>query len=149
MKCFHSFIIALLLIATLPACKKNVDSTAPEFSTSYTEVSDKKEAFDKGYFQVVGRGNGESKSMALLAARSVAQARLVEIVEGIEVERNTLVKEGKVQGDIIQTKAKGFIKFFPLCGEQYNPATGNAEVCLRLPLRTGGLGDLVEDLIEK
>ncbi|ACS78943.1 hypothetical protein [Maridesulfovibrio salexigens] len=149
MKRLHSFIIALLLITALPACKKNTVSTIPEFSTSYIEVSNKKEAFDKGYFQVVGRGNGESKSMALLAARSVAQARLVEIVEGIEVERNTLVKEGKVQGDIIQTKAKGVVKFSSLCGEQYNPATGNAEVCLRLPLKTGGLGDLVEDLIVK
>ncbi|TIH18474.1 hypothetical protein D0S45_04455 [Marinifilum sp. JC120] len=149
MKRFHYYLLALLLITTLSACKKNTASATPEFATSYIEISDKEEAFYKGYFQVVGRGNGESKSMALLAARAVAQARLVEIVEGIEVERNTLVKEGKVQGDIIQTKAKGFVKFSSICGEQYNPATGNAEVCLRLHLKTGRLGDLVEDLIER
>ncbi|WP_421900635.1 hypothetical protein [Maridesulfovibrio sp.] len=149
MKRFHYILLVLLLVSSLSACKKNTASVTPEFVKSYVEVTDREEAFYKGYFQVVGQGNGESKSMALLAARAVAQARLVEIVEGIEVERNTLVKEGKVHGDIIRTKAKGFVKFSSLCGEQYNPATGNAEVCLRLPLKTGRLGDIVEDLIEK
>ncbi len=149
MKFFHHIILCLLLIAVLPGCKKSTSPADPEFPATYTEISDKNEAFYKGYFQVVGRGNGESRSMALLAARSVAQARLVEIVEGVELERNTLIKEGKVQGDIIQTKARGFVKFSSLCGEQYNPETGNAEVCLRLPLKTGNLGDLVEGLIER
>ncbi|WP_320171867.1 hypothetical protein [Maridesulfovibrio sp.] len=149
MKFTHYVSIILLLLIVLPACKKNTVPPEQEFKTSYTEISSKEQAFYKGYFQTVGRGHGDSESMALLAARAVAQARMVEIVEGIEVKRNTLVKEGKVHGDIIETSAKGFVKFSSICGEQYNPETGNAEVCLRLPLKTGGLGDLVEDLIEK
>ncbi|WP_432734571.1 hypothetical protein [Maridesulfovibrio sp. FT414] len=149
MKIIRFLLPALLLIMLLPGCKKNTAPADPEFKNTFTEISDKNDAFYKGYFQVVGRGSGESKSMALLAARSVAQARLVEIIEGVEVERNTLIKEGKVQGDIIEAKASGYVKFSSVCGEQYNPETGNAEVCLRLPLRSGGLGDLVESLIDK
>lgn len=149
MKTIYYFLLSILLISFLLGCKKNITPVESEFKTNFTEISDKNQAFYKGCFQTVGRGKGASKSMALLAARAVAQARLVEIVEGVELERNTMVKQGKVQSDVLQLKAKGFVKFSSLCGEQYNPTTGNAEVCLRLPLKTGGLGDLVEALIEK
>ncbi|WP_156900677.1 hypothetical protein [Maridesulfovibrio bastinii] len=115
---------------------------------SFKEITDKTEAFYAGYFQVVGHGEGESKSMALLAARSIAQAELIGIINGIQIERKTAIKNGKIDVDVILARSQGMIKFASVCGEKYDSKSGEAEVCLKLELRSGGLGDLVEGLID-
>ncbi len=157
-KYIYAFLLFIFLLFPASGCIKSTSSsnnshgyTAENvyFEKTFIEISDKTDAFNNGYFQVIGRGEGDTKEMALLAARSVAQARLVEIIYGLEVERDTLVKNGKIEEDVISLKSKGFIKFASVCGEQYNPNTHHAEVCLKLMLKTGGLGDLVEVLIIK
>ncbi|SDL60653.1 hypothetical protein SAMN05660337_3362 [Maridesulfovibrio ferrireducens] len=153
----QSILLSVLILAVfmfLPGCRKNIPQTATsvvekvEKDPNFIEISDKTEAFYKGFFQVVGRGSGENKAMALLAARSVAQARLVEIINGVEVERQTLVEKGRIKSDQLRLKSSGVIRFASVCGERYNPAENTAEVCMRLALRTGNLEDIVEFLID-
>ncbi|WP_415713537.1 hypothetical protein [Maridesulfovibrio sp.] len=139
-----------LLLPIIGCQTTGPQSAAPVIETdpNFIEISDKTDAFNKGYFQVVGQGSGNNKSMALLAARSVAQARLVEIINGVEVERQTLVDQGKISSDQLQINSSGLVRFASVSAERYNPADKTAEVCMRLSLRTGGFGDLVGEMVD-
>ncbi|NDV24709.1 hypothetical protein [Desulfovibrio sp. JC022] len=149
MKFFVKYFAIILTMLTFVSMGAQTSyASENQAHSSFNEISDKNEAFYAGYFQVVGHGEGDSKSMALLAARSVAQARLVEIINGLQVERQTLVRNGKIKQDIINLKSHGVIRFASVCGEKYSPKSGEAEVCLRLTLRSGGLGDLVKGLVD-
>lgn len=81
------------------------------YPNSFKEISDKDEVFHAGYFQVVGHGVGDSKAMSLLAVRSVAQARLIEIINGLQVQRQTSVRNGKIDMDVINLKTQGVVRF--------------------------------------
>ncbi len=155
-KTSYSALLIIILALFISGCAKNTsnynDSYNPssqqsDYGNSFTEVSDKTEAFYSGYFQVVGSGSGGSKSTALNAARSDAKARLADIIEGLEYERNSLITSGQIANNKIHLEARNLANSASTCGEHYNSNTQNAEVCLKLSLRTGRLQDLVEDLV--
>lgn len=143
------FIAALVTVMPLTGCKTTgqPEMQIVETNPDYIEVSDKAEVFDKGYFQTIGTGTGTNQSMALLAARSLAQARLVEIIHGVEVERLALVKEGKLDQDSLQVHSEGVVRFAYVHAQQYASESRTARVSLRLDLKKGGLGDLVGELV--
>ncbi|WP_031483251.1 hypothetical protein [Maridesulfovibrio frigidus] len=145
-------ILALFISGCGKSTSNSNDSYNPsmqqsDYGNSFTEVSDKTEAFYSGYFQVVGSGSGGSKSTALNAARSDAKARLSDIIQGLEYERNSLIRSGQIANNAIHLGASSLANSAATCGEHYNPNTQDAEVCLKLNLRTGRLQDVVEDLV--
>ncbi len=145
LKLFKKTFLGVLIFSS---CLIIVQHSFADENQSFKEITDKQKAFYAGHFQVVGYGHGDSKYMALLAARSVAQAKLIGIINGLQIERSTSIKNGKVDMDSIVAKSQGTIKFASVCGEKYDQKSGEAEVCLKLGLRSGGVSDLVKGLID-
>ena len=70
-----------------------------------------------GYVVAIGHGtapNGQHKAKAKLNARRAAEASaqraLMEIIQGVQVNSNTTVKNMMLEQDIINTRVEGFLK---------------------------------------
>jgi len=108
-------------------------------------VKDPVKVFEEGYIQVVGASEeGQSRYKAVRAAEVVAQRKLLEILQGINLYGVTTVKDGMLHSDAVSTTVKGFLRGAVQCGDTYYPDKRYAEVCMRLNIRgKGGLYDII------
>jgi hypothetical protein len=108
-------------------------------------VKDPVKVFEEGYIQVVGASEeGQSRYRAVRAAEVVAQRKLLEILQGINLYGVTTVKDGMLHSDAVATTVEGFLRGAVQCGDTYYPDKGYAEVCMRLNIRgKGGLYDVI------
>lgn len=106
--------------------------------------------WEKGYFEATGRATArpdpnpvKMKLQAIEAAKVVAQARLVEALEGVQLVGGTLVQDAEFGGQKIMTKIKGTLAsavvvdekadFMPaptVPGGQVVEGTATVRVCL-------------------
>lgn len=99
------------------------------------EVVNPTQVFEKGYIQVIGESEaGQSRYRAKRSAEVVAQRRLLEIVQGLNLSGETTVREGMLENDKIKTTVSGFLRGAAPCGESYDRSEKYARVCLRLNL---------------
>ncbi|RJR25955.1 MAG: hypothetical protein C4582_02765 [Desulfobacteraceae bacterium] len=112
---------------------------------SWETVKDPVKVFEEGYIQVVGASEeGQSRYRAVRAAEVVAQRKLLEILQGINLYGVTTVKDGMLHSDAVATTVEGFLRGAVQCGDTYYPDKGYAEVCMRLNIRgKGGLYDII------
>ena len=131
-------------------------ATALSGAASAQNVTIKKENggallnWEKGYFEATGRATArpdpnpvKMKLQAIEAAKVVAQARLVEALEGVQLVGGTLVQDAEFGGQKIMTKIKGTLasavvvdekaEFMPaptVPGGQVVEGTATVRVCL-------------------
>lgn len=99
------------------------------------EVVNPTQVFEKGYIQVIGESEaGQSRYKAKRAAEVVAQRRLLEIVQGLNLSGETTVRDGMLENDKIKTTVQGFLRGATPCGESYDRSEKYARVCMRLDL---------------
>ncbi len=60
--------------------------------------------------QAVGVGSGKNRSLALRAAEVDAKRQLLERVKGMYLAASTLIKDGSVEGDVIDIKTQGVLR---------------------------------------
>jgi len=108
-------------------------------------VKDPVKVFEEGYIQVVGASEeGQSRYRAVRAAEVLAQRKLLEILQGINLYGVTTIKDGMLHSDAVATTVEGFLRGAVQCGDTYYPDKGYAEVCMRLNIRgKGGLYDVI------
>ncbi len=109
-----------------------------------TEVADPQRILQRGYIQTVAdSAPGQDEAMAKLAARMMAQARLLEIVDGLNLERAVTIRQGAVTADTIRMQLQGLVRHATVVLEEYRPADRSARVALRLYIdaadETGGM----------
>ena len=143
----HNRSIPLILIhAFFSLCVLHAPMALAE---EWQEISDARSIFFNGFIQVVGESApGQIRPMAELAARSMAQARLLEILVGLTVERETVIRKGVVDCDAIQAAAKGVLKGASQCGMTYDRKERYAIVCLQLHLKSQKIDPFIQELFE-
>lgn len=86
-------------------------ANAQQPSPSYTEpFTNGQVNWTTGWITATGIGLGPNRPMALRAATVVAQRNLLEIVQGVRIDSQTVVANMMVQSDTINQYVKGFIK---------------------------------------
>ncbi|MGV3524521.1 MAG: hypothetical protein ACO1RX_09860 [Candidatus Sericytochromatia bacterium] len=75
----------------------------------------------------------QEKLLARRAATADAYRKLLELVEGVQVEAETTVRDYLTESDVVRTRVQGVIKGAQPVGESLS-ADGATEVTLRLPL---------------
>ena len=97
------------------------------------------------YLKVTGKSaNNQDEYSACTAARVIAQAKLLEALDGVEIIRSVTVKEGRTQSDVIRKIVQGVLRGAEDCGKQYNEKKGSCMWCLRIKL--GGSMGVIEVL---
>lgn len=81
------------------------------------------------------RGNqAQKRLMAIRAAKADAFRQLVEIINGVHVNSETVVKDFVTESDIIKTKVEGLIRGAELVGEPKYMSDGSVEVEIQIKL---------------
>ncbi len=81
------------------------------------------------------RGNqAQKRLMAIRAAKAYAFRQLVEIINGVHVNSETIVKDFVTESDVIKTKVEGLIKGAELSGEPRYMSDGSVEVDIQIKL---------------
>lgn len=79
-------------------------------------------------------GTPQGKLLASRAAEADAYRKLLEVVQGVQVDAETTVRDFVVQSDIVRTRVQGVIKGAQRVGSPQLTADGITQVSLRLPL---------------
>ena len=95
-----------------------------------------------GYIEAVGIGappdrligKAAARPAAVRAATVVAQRNLLEIIQGVQVDSATTVRDSMVDSDVINTQVKGLVKGAQMVGKPDYMSDGTVEVILRIPL---------------
>lgn len=113
-----ALLLAVGLVATTGWSSGAVAQSSDAFvRTEKTENAEVVENWQQGYLQATGIGTSDpmdnqvqAKAMALQAARVVAQARLVELIEGVTLRSKIVVENAAVGKQLIASEAKGTIE---------------------------------------
>jgi len=105
----------MLVSASLLALAAAAPAQAQFVESKRTADGGTQEAnWEKGYFQAVGRATArpdpnpvKMRLQATEAARVVAQARLVEMMQGIQLTGGTLVKDAEFGGQTLMNRVRG------------------------------------------
>ena len=134
------FLITVVSVLELgvPLAQTQEDGSVIEVVESLGSVN-----WSNGVIRAVGLGVPPTDSvnarhgreMAKRAARVVAYRNLLEIVQGIRVDSQTLVKNYMVENDEINTKVQGIIKGARVTNQQEFP-DGSVEVTVEMGLNT-------------
>jgi hypothetical protein len=120
----HFFWLVLLLVLPLNL-----------FAFDCPEIADVKEVFWEGYYQVSGESApGQPPYLAKIAARIMAQNRLLEILKGLQIDQKTVITNGAVESSVIEAKLEGLVKNVVIQQESYDANTQTAHACVRLYL---------------
>lgn len=93
------------------------------------------------YLEVVGSGVapkggsvGQQRLMAQRAAIADAYRNLLELVQGVQVDSETTVRDFVTESDLIRTRVQGVVKGARPAGPARTTADGVTEITLRMPL---------------
>lgn len=97
--------------------------------------------WEKGMIRVTGMGYGKEgakkglqRAQATQAARMDAQRKLLEFVEGVNVDAESTMKDLMLDSDIVRTSVHGTLKHFAQIGTPKYYKDGACEVTLEMPL---------------
>lgn len=76
---------------------------------------------------------GQDQYQALTAARIMSQKNLLSIIDGIKLNSDGLVKDGKMTHDEVRAIVNGHIKAFD-CGAFYDSSNGIGYYCMEFPV---------------
>lgn len=97
--------------------------------------------YEDGYIEAVGTGappeqyygKPQARPMALRAAQVDAYRNLLEVVQGVQIDSKTTVKDFAVESDVINTAISGMVKGAQISKKEYL-SDGTVEVTVRMPL---------------
>ncbi len=97
--------------------------------------------YEDGYIEAVGTGappeqyygKPQARPMALRAAQVDAYRNLLEVVQGVQIDSRTTVKDFAVESDVINTAISGMVKGAQISKKEYM-SDGTVEVTVRMPL---------------
>jgi len=109
--------------------------------------------YEDQYIEVVGigapperyYGKPQARPMCLRAAETVAKRDLLEIVQGVRIDSETLVKDYVVESDTIRATVSGLVKNAQRVGEPVYMSDGTCEVRVRMYMK----GSLMQAIIPK
>ncbi len=108
--------------------------------------------YEDGYVEAVGigapperyMGKPNARPMALRAAQVDAYRNLLEIVQGVRIDANTVVKDFMTESDVIKASVEGLVKGARVMNKEYL-SDGTVEVTVRMNLS----GRLSQTLLPK
>src|SRR5512145_2590912 len=97
--------------------------------------------YEDGYIEAVGTGappeqyygKPQARPMALRAAQVDAYRNLLEVVQGVQIDSKTTIKDFVVESDVINTAINGMVKGAQIVKKEYL-SDGTVEVTVRMPL---------------
>ncbi len=97
--------------------------------------------YEDGYVEAVGigapperyMGKPNARPMALRAAQVDAYRNLLEIVQGVRIDANTVVKDFMTESDVIKASVEGLVKGARVMNKEYL-SDGTVEVTVRMNL---------------
>ncbi|MCX7982311.1 MAG: hypothetical protein N2572_05310 [Syntrophales bacterium] len=109
--------------------------------------------YEDQYIEVVGIGappekyfgKPQARPMCLRAAETVAKRDLLEIVQGVRIDSETLVKDYVVESDTIRATVNGLVKNAQRVGEPVYMSDGTCEVRVRMYMK----GPMMQTIIPK
>lgn len=115
------------------------------------------DVFLQDYILVYGEGlpfaasksKAQKKTTAIRAAITDAQRKLAEILVGVAVVGETLVKDAQLQSDIVRTAVSGVVRGAAVVRQEYNEAEESALVVMRVAVKgkSGFAGTMYEKVI--
>ncbi|MDD5169314.1 MAG: hypothetical protein PHN75_10895 [Syntrophales bacterium] len=99
--------------------------------------------YEDQYIEVVGigapperyYGKPQARPMCLRAAETVARRDILEIVQGVRIDSETMVKDYVVESDTIRATVSGLIKNSQRIGEPNYMSDGTCEVRVRMSMK--------------
>jgi len=154
-------LVLLLATAGMGICQdKEKEQVSMKDWTKILESKVAEQVGDKGiinyedqYIEVVGigapperyYGKPQARPMCLRAAETVAKRDLLEIVQGVRIDSETLVKDYVVESDTIKATVNGLVKNAQRVGEPVYLSDGTCEVKVRMYMK----GPLMQTLLPK
>lgn len=143
-------ILAVVLVtAGIGTCEEK-DQVSLKDWTKILESKVAESVGDKGiinyedqYIEIVGigapperyYGKPQARPMCVRAAETVAKRDLLEIVEGVRIDSETLVKDYVVESDTIRATVNGLVKNAQRVGEPVYMSDGTCEVKVRMYMK--------------
>jgi len=142
-------VAGLMLFAGTGFCQKSSDGKVS--MTEWTKIIESKVAeqsgdkgiinYEDGYVEAVGigapperyMGKPNGRPMALRAAQVDAYRNLLEIVQGVRIDANTVVRDFMTESDVIRASVEGIVKGFKVMNKEYL-SDGTVEVTVRMNL---------------
>jgi len=142
-------VAVMILFAGAGFCQQSSDGKVS--MTEWTKIIDSKVAeqagdkgiinYEDGYVEAVGigapperyMGKPNARPMALRAAQVDAYRNLLEIVQGVRIDANTVVKDFMTESDVIRASVEGLVKGSKVMNKEYL-SDGTVEVTVRMNL---------------
>jgi hypothetical protein len=142
-------ITVMILFAGAGFCQKNGDGKVS--MTEWTKIIEAKVAeqsgekgiinYEDGYVEAIGvgapperyMGKPNARPMALRAAQVDAYRNLLEIVQGVRIDSNTVVRDFMTESDVIRASVEGLVKGAKVMNKEYL-SDGTVEVTVRMNL---------------
>lgn len=139
-KLIRTSIGALFLLSTLSLGVSFADTKQNSNGDVVQKINaDSQIDWTKGFIKVTGSGAPPDKGniaqkrlMALRAAKVDAFRQLLEVINGVHVSSETVVKDFVTESDVIKTKVEGIVKGAEQVGEPRYMSDGSVEVDLQL-----------------
>jgi hypothetical protein len=139
----------IILFTTAGFCQQSGDGKVS--MTEWTKIIESKVAeqagdkgiinYEDGYVEATGigapperyMGKPNARPMALRAAQVDAYRNLLEIVQGVRIDANTVVKDFMTESDVIRASVEGLVKGAKVMNKEYL-SDGTVEVTVRMNL---------------
>jgi len=83
----------------------------------------------------------QARAMAVRAATVVARRNLLEIIKGVQIDSQTVVRNYMVENDVVESRVRGFLQNSQILDTAYM-SDGSVEVTVGIALR-GGFADVI------
>lgn len=141
MKKIKISIVSLMIVCASFYVNNNAYADNTKSSTIQTVSEDSQLDWSKNIIKVTGsgappdKGNmAQKRNMAIRAAKLDAYRQLLEIVNGIHVSSETIVKDFVTESDVVKTKVEGILKGFEQVGEPRYMSDGSVEVDVQIKI---------------
>lgn len=144
-----ALVAVMMLFTGTGFCQKSGDGKVS--MTEWTKIIESKVAeqsgdkgiinYEDGYVEAVGvgapperyMGKPNARPMALRAAQVDAYRNLLEIVQGVRIDSNTVVRDFMTESDVIRASVEGLVKGSKVMNKEYL-SDGTVEVTVRMNL---------------
>lgn len=142
-------VAVMMLFTGTGFCQKSGDGKVS--MTEWTKIIESKVAeqsgekgiinYEDGYVEAVGvgapperyMGKPNARPMALRAAQVDAYRNLLEIVQGVRIDSNTVVRDFMTESDVVRASVEGLVKGAKVMNKEYL-SDGTVEVTVRMNL---------------